>query len=272
MSLRLSRPLIVFDIESTGTDPITDRIVELALVVIKPLPPDPSQLPLFAGAGIEQHTYQWRVNPQMPIPAGASAIHHIFDHDVAESPLFEVLAPEIAQIFAGADVSGFNARTFDIPMIECEFYRAGFTESPLKDARIVDTKEIFHAREPRDLSAAVRFYCQEELQGAHGALADALAAAKILFKQVERYDIPNTIEGLADTFRPKELFIDPTRRLKMDAQGDPAINFGQHRGVKLSELAVKKRDYLEWMLQGEWHPKVKDAVRQAIEKARLGGL
>jgi DNA polymerase III subunit epsilon len=273
--LRLTRPLVVFDIESTGKDPTTDRIVELALVTLKPLPPEEGVLPLFASVGVEQRTYEWRVNPEMPIPQEASAIHGISDDDVKDAPTFAMLAPVVAGLFAGADVSGFNARNYDIPLIECEFHRAGIMTSPLADARIVDTKEIFHAKEPRDLSAAVRFYCGETLEGAHGAKADAIAAMKVLFKQVERYpDIPRTIDGLADAFRPKELFVDPTRRLRVDLQGEVVINFGQHRGVRLIELAQKKRDYLEWILQGEWHPKVKDAVRQAfvtLERMRQGG-
>ncbi len=269
MSLKLVRPLVVFDIESTGKDPTTDRIVELALVVIKPLPPDPVALPLFSGSGVEQRVYEWRINPGIPIPPEATAVHGISDADVADAPPFSAVAEHVAGLFQGADISGFNARTYDIPLLECELHRAGITTSPLQGGLIVDTKEIFHSKEPRDLSAAMRFYCQEELQGAHGAKADALAAAKVLFKQVERYpDLPRTIEGLAETFKPKEQFVDPTRRLRLDAQGEPVINFGQHRGVRLTELAQKKRDYLEWMLQGEWHPKVKDAVRAAIAHVR----
>ena len=123
---------------------------------------------------------EWRINPEMPIPEQATAVHGIKNEDVKDAPPFRELAPTLASIFAGADIGGYNARTFDVPFLEAEFERAGIAPSPLQGAAIVDPKEIFHAKEPRDLTAAVRFYCQETLVGAHGAKADAVATARVL--------------------------------------------------------------------------------------------
>lgn len=259
MVLALSRPLVVFDIEATGKDPVTDRIVELAVVILKP---DGSEV-----------VKDWRINPTIPIPNEAAQIHGITDADIANAPTFASLAPMLMSIFSGCDVSGFNARTYDVPMLECEFARAGIAPSPLANARIVDSKEIFHKKEPRDLSAAVRFYCKEELVGAHGAKADAIATAKVLMAQLARYeDLPRTVEALDLLFKPKENFVDPTRKLRFDDAGEAMINFGQHRGVRLSALAKDKREYLEWIMQGEWHPKVKEAVKAALDKVPRMGM
>ena len=259
MVLALSRPLVVFDIEATGRDPVMDRIVELAVVILKP---DGTQV-----------VKDWRINPTVAIPHEASLIHGIYEADIAQAPTFATLAPMLMSIFSDCDVSGFNARTYDVPMIECEFARAGITASPLAGARIVDSKEIFHKKEPRDLSAAVRFYCKEEPVNAHGAKADAMATAKVLMAQLERYDdLPRTVEALDVMFKPKENFVDPTRKLRFDEAGEPIINFGQHRGVKLTTLAKDKREYLEWIMQGEWHPKVKEAVRAALDKSPTIGM
>jgi DNA polymerase-3 subunit epsilon len=253
MALQLSRPLVVFDIEATGVDPVMDRIVELAVVIVKP---DGSQI-----------VRDWRVNPTIPIPPAATAIHHITNEDVAACPTFAELAPTFVSVFSDSDVSGFNARGFDVPMLECEFARAGVEPSPVANARILDSKDIFHAKEPRDLSAAMRFYCREELVGAHGAKPDAIAATRVLMAQLERYpDLPQSVDTLAELFVPKERFVDPTRKLRFDTDGGAVINFGQHRGVRIDELAQKKRDYLEWMLQGEWHPKVKAAIKATLER------
>ncbi len=248
MNLNLSRPLVIFDLETTGTDVARDRIVEIAVLY------------LFYG---EDRRKRWLVNPEMPIPADAVALHHIGDSDVAGAPTFKQLAPSLVSIFSGADVAGFNARGFDVPMLEMHFDRAG-VPSPLDGAVILDAKDIFPTKEPRDLTAAVRFYCGEAHEGAHGAAADVAATARVLSAQFKRYGLPNTVSEIASMFAPKERFVDPTRKLKEDAQGNVLINFGQHRGRSLSELAQNKPDYLQWILRGEWHPKVKDAVKAAL--------
>ncbi len=247
--LNLTRPLVVFDLETTGADPSADRIVEIALVIISP-----------NGDRTEK---QRRINPGVPIPAAATKVHGITDADVADLPVFAQIATSLASLFVGCDVSGYNVRGFDLPMLECEFARAAVA-SPFDGARVLDSKDIFHAKEPRDLTAAYRKFCSRDLVGAHGALADTRAAADVLVAQIEHYGLPGDVAELAAMFAPKDRYVDPTRKLAIDDAGDATVNFGQHKGVKLSELAKTKPDYLRWMLGGEWHPKVKEAVKCAL--------
>lgn len=254
MPLKLTRPLVVFDLEATGIDTQRDRIVELAAVRITP-----------EGT---QKCYEWRINPEMPIPPGATAIHGITDADVASAPRFRDLVPELGALFSGVDLGGYNARRFDVPMLECEFARADVRPAPFEGALVVDPQEIFYLKEPRTLTAAVRYYCNEELQGAHGARADAQAAAKVLYAQLGRYqDLPRDLATLIELTKPKDRYVDPTRKLALNGAGEPVINFGQHKGARLADLAKTKRDYLLWMLNGEWHPKVIEAVKAAIAAA-----
>lgn len=248
--MKLTRPLIVFDLETTGTDVMNDRIVELGCVVLMP--------------DGERHERVWRINPEMAIPAEATKVHGISDADVADKPVFSQLANKLADMFSRADVSGFNARGFDVPMLDMHFYRAGFDPSPLDQCKVVDSKDIFHKQEPRDLTAALQFYCDRKLEGAHGALADSVAAASVLQSQIVRYGLPDSIEELAAAFEPTEKHVDPTRKLKL-VDGKILINFGQHHGVALETLAKTKRDYLQWILKGEFHPKVTRAVKAALE-------
>ncbi len=252
MSLQLRRPLVIFDIEATGTDVARDRIVEIALVRIEP-----------SGA---QSVKEWRMNPEMPIPPASTAVHGISDHHVKEAPTFRQLASELREHLSNVDLGGYNARRFDVPMLECEFVRVGMA-SPFDDALIIDAQEIFFSREPRTLVGAVRFYCQEDHIGAHGAKADAVATAKVLSAQLARYpDLPHELEALVKLVGPKERYVDPTQRFKLDERGEAVFNFGKYRGEKLAEMVRTNRDYLKWMLAGDWHPKVLDVLRKALEE------
>lgn len=253
--MKLTRPLIVFDLETTGTDVMNDRIIEIACVVLMP---DGDH------AGNARHERSWRVNPGIPIPEEATKVHGIKDEDVAALAPFSALAPKLADMFSRADVSGFNARGFDVPMLDMEFYRAGFVDSPLDGCKIIDSKDIFHKQEPRDLTAAAGFYLGEKLEGAHGALVDSIAASRVLLAQISRYGLPESLDELVPMFEPAEKYVDPTRKLKL-VDGKPTINFGQHMGTPLEVLAKTKRDYLQWILRGEFHPKVMRAVKAAME-------
>lgn len=253
MLLQLERPLVFFDIEATGIDVMKDRIVEIALVSVMP---DGSQT-----------VHEWRVNPEIPIPKEATAVHHITDADVATAPTFRQLASTIAPLLKNVDLAGYNARRFDVPMLEAEFDRAGMRPAPFDGANIVDAQEIFYQREPRTLAGALRFYCAEELVGAHGAREDTIATLKVLEGQLAKYgDLPRTVDALCRLVQPKERFIDPTRRLVMNESGDVLINFGHHKGSKLSDMAKNNPGYLEWILSGDWHPKVHDAVKAALKQ------
>ena len=255
--LRLERPVIVLDLETTGVDPRNDRIVEISVMKIFPAGA--------AGTVPEPEVKTKRVNPGVPIPAGASAVHGIFDADVAAEPTFDRLAKNMLAFLDDADFIGFGLRRFDLPLLEAEFKRAGH-KFDWRARHVVDAKEIFHSREPRTLSAAYALYCGGELKSAHSAEADMIATRDVLIGQLERYDdLPAEIALLAKIGAPEA---DPDA---YDGQGklkwmgdDLVINFGKSRGKSLRELAGNDRGMLEWILRGDFEDDVKTCVRQAL--------
>lgn len=227
--LTLTRPLVFFDIESTGLDTVNDRIIDIAFVKcgldLRP---------------IEQRHY--RLDPGMPIPPASTAIHHITDADVKGAPSFKDVATEMFAFIAGCDLGGYNLLRFDVPMLGMEFERAGMVY-PEEATKIVDAHTIFVKQEPRNLTAAYALYCNKVLEDAHSALADTLATAEVFFGQVARYpDLPDTIDGL-HTFCGADEIVDPGGYLKRLAQGI-VYNFGKHKGV----LVTSEPGYADWML------------------------
>ncbi len=250
--LNLTRPLAFLDVESTGANWKTDRIIDLA--IIKKHPDGTEEALLF------------HAHPGMPIPPESTAVHGIRDEDVVGRPPFEELADSIATALEGCDLAGYNLLRFDIPIIQMEFKRAGRV-FPMEGRRIVDVQRIFHRKEPRDLSAAVRFYCGESHDTAHSALGDTQATLQVLLGQLERYpDLPDSVEGLADFSKPTNAAnaYDPEGKLVWDADGDLALNFGVFKGTKLTLLADKDPGYLEWMLRKSFGVEVETAVRHAL--------
>ena len=252
MRLKLQRPLAVLDIESTGANWRVDRIIDLAVIRILP------------DGGREKKVF--RVNPGMPIPPAATAIHGIRDEDVLGAPSFAEMAPAIAATLSGCDFAGYNLAKFDLPLLAEEFRRIGKTFD-WPSCRVIDAQRIFHRREPRDLSAALAFYCGDEHAGAHGAEADAEATFRVIEGQMERYpDLPADVEGLAlYCFPPHPDFIDREGKLTWDAGGEAALNFGVNRGRRLREIAVKDPSYLSWMLRKQFGPEVEQMVVLARE-------
>ncbi len=250
-SLRLDRPLAVFDLETTGTDPAKDRIVEIAMLRIEP-------------AGTVR-TLSSLVDPGVPIPPGATAVHGITDIDVRGQPTLDLLAPEIHRNLEGADLAGYNSIKFDLPLLVADLERVGFPLD-LAGRRHVDAMRIFHEMERRDLAAASRFYRGRELEGAHSALADATATLEILEAQLERYpQLPRDLDGLHRFCNPDEgRFLDATRKLLWTDDGEVALTFGKHRGRTLQELAVRERSYLEWIGASDFTPEVKRIVDDAL--------
>ncbi len=252
LPLPLGRPLVFFDLETTGLRPSSDRIVELALIRVEP-----------DGRVTERVR---RFNPGIPIPTEATAVHGIRDEDVADEPPFAARARSLAELIDPCDLCGFNIRRFDLPMLLAEFSRAGIEFDP-RSRRIVDVQMIFHRKEPRDLSAAVRFYLGRELEDAHSALADIRATAAILTAQLETYpDLPRDLAGLdefCDEIQPFETELD---RWFDSAGGGPLVfKRGKHRGRTLEELAASESDYLRWMLGlDDLGDEVKTVVRQAL--------
>jgi DNA polymerase-3 subunit epsilon len=251
LKLKTDRPLAVFDIESTGTNPRYDRIVDLAIVTIPP-----------HGA---RATHTWRFNPERPIPAEATRVHGITDADVAPCPVFKDKAGEIAAVLDGCDLAGYNAARYDIPMLYEEFLRAGLLFS-LEGRRVIDAQRIFHQREPRDLKAALAFYCSELHLGAHGALEDVQATIRVLEGQFERYhDLPRDIDALHAYCNPRRPdTVDQAGKLKW-INGEAAINFGKkYPGRSLRDLVNADPDFLKWMLKGDFPRETQEIIRNAM--------
>jgi DNA polymerase-3 subunit epsilon len=255
----LERPLAVFDIESTGTNPRADRIIELSL--IKLLPPKG-----------ERQIKTFRINPGIPIPAEASAIHGITNEAIADAPLFKTLAPEILQLLEGCDLAGYNVIRFDIPMLIEEFLRAGIAFD-ISTRRIIDAQRIYHKREPRDLKAALAFYCNELFLDGHQAEADALATVRVLEGQLERYpDLPTNMNDLAKYCDMRDpSWVDRDGKLRW-VDGEIAINFGKKKGEKLSYLAKSDPSFLKWILRGDFASDTKAIVTKILEGKKIDPL
>lgn len=251
MKLNLKRPIIFFDLETTGTNVTADRIVEISLIKITP-----------DGQEIERTR---RINPGIHIPADATAVHHITDDDVAGCPMFRQVAHSLAEIFEGCDIAGFNSNRFDIPMLDEEFRRAGI-KFDFSRARFVDVQTIFHKKEQRTLTAAYRFYCDKELDDAHSANADTRATYEVLMAQLDRYgDLPNDIEALSE-FSSQNRNVDLIGRLIRDDKGRIIINFGKYKGREAAETLRRDPGYYSWILQGDFPQNTKDE----FTKIKLG--
>jgi DNA polymerase-3 subunit epsilon len=251
MRLRLTRPMCFFDLETTGTDPARDRIVEVCVLRVEP------------DGALEARTR--RINPERPIPPDATAIHGIRDEDVRDAPTFRQVARSLLDFFADADLSGFNVRRFDVPLLDREFRDCGL-DFRLAGRRIVDAMGVFHKKEPRDLGAAVRFYLGREHEGAHGAEADVRASFEVLEAQLARYDdLPDTPEAIeAWLFPPAPPGAADRAGKFVLRDGRPAFNFGKHRGRALADVASEAPDYLKWLLQGDFPEDAKALVREAL--------
>lgn len=239
MKLQLKRPIVFFDLETTGINITRDRIVEISIVKVMP------------GKENEPQVKTRRINPEMPIPAEATAIHHITDADVAGEPTFKQLARSLADFIQGCDIAGFNSNRFDVPMLDEEFRRAG-VEFDFHRARFVDVQTIFHKKEPRNLSAAYRFYCNKELVGAHGAEADIMATYEVFLAQMEHYeDLPDNIEELSK-FSSQNNNVDFAGRLIYDDNGRELINFGKYKGQVAVDVLRRDPGYYSWIESGDF--------------------
>ncbi len=243
------RRLAVFDLETTGTDKLTDRVVEVAAVRL--------------GRGGDVATLDRRVNPGVRIPRESTRVHGISDADVAQCPSFATLAPELATFLDGCDLAGYNIRQFDVPVLLREFEIAKVPFS-MEGRRVVDMQTIYFRREPRDLGAAVRFFAGREHVAAHAALADAVASAEVLAGQLRRYaDLPRDVAALHELSRPPEgRFVDPDKRF-LWRDGEIVFAFGQYRGTRLAEVAEKNPSYLDWIVEGSFPDEAKRIARDA---------
>lgn len=246
MELKLDRPLIFFDLETTGTNVTHDRIVELSYIKVYP-------------DGHREEKSR-RLNPEIPIPAEATAVHHITNEDVANEPTFKQIAKSLAQIFDGCDIAGFNSNKFDIPLLIEEFDRSGVT-FPTAGKRFIDVQTIFHRMEQRTLVAAYKFYCNRSLENAHSALADTKATLEVLMSQLDRYsELENDVDFLAD-FSNQNGALDLAARIVKNDKGEPVFNFGKHKGRRVEDVLKKEPSFYDWMMQGDFAKNTKDVLR-----------
>ena len=250
--LQLTRPLAVFDLETTGIDTATARIVQFGMV-------------RFNTAGVIEQKEELLINPGIAIPEETTAIHGITDEMVKDQPTFSQIASQIFELFADCDLAGFNMEKFDLPILVREFEDAGLVGFA-EDRKIIDAMTIFHRNEKRDLAGAVLFYLDKDHSNAHRALADAQATAEILLAQLKRYDLPRDNAGLHDYCHEKDpRFVDQDGKFVWIA-GEAAISFGKHKNTLLRQLVEQQRDYLQWMVgKGDFSPEVQDIVRAALE-------
>lgn len=250
MSLKLTRPLLFFDIESTGLSIAYDRIVELCFIKIYPNGNEESQT--------------LRFNPLIPISPDAFAVTGITNEDVADCPTFKEKAAELAQIFSGCDIAGYNSNSFDVPLLVEEFLRAG-VDFDISKAKLVDVQTIFFKKEPRNLTAAYRFYCDKNLEDAHSALADTRATYEVLKAQLERYDdLEGDVNFLSD-FTKRNDNVDLAGRIVYNEQRQEVFNFGKYRGKPVVEVLQRDPGFYAWMMQGDFTQNTK----QVLTKLKL---
>ncbi len=255
MELNLTKPIIFFDLETTGVNFQSDRIVEISYIKVFP-------------NGTEETKCQ-RVNPERPIPAEATAIHHITDADVAGEPTFRQIARELARTFQGCDIAGFNSNKFDVPLLQEEFLRAGVEDFEPGRCRLIDVQTIFHKMEQRTLSAAYKFYCGKSLEDAHSAQADTRATYEVLKAQLDRYagELKNDMDFLAE-FSSQVKRVDLAGRLIYDKQGRETFNFGKYKGLPVDEVFAKDPNYCDWMQKSDFAEDTKKAVMRLYMRFR----
>jgi DNA polymerase-3 subunit epsilon len=237
MNLELKKPIVFFDIESTGINITSDRIVEIAFLKIFP-------------DGSRESKLQ-RINPERPIPPETTKIHGLSDEDVKDSPTFRQVAKDIARFIEGADLAGFNSNKFDIPMLAEEFLRAE-VDIDLKRHKAVDVQVIFHKMEQRTLSAAYKFYCKKDLVNAHSAAADTEATFEILDAQIDHYSsLKPDVDSLSD-FSAHKRNVDFAGRIVYNKNKEEVFNFGKYRNMKVSDVLKKDPGYYGWMMKGDF--------------------
>jgi len=253
MALQLKRPIVFIDLETTGTNIATDRIVEIAIVKIMP--------------DKTKHIKHKLINPQIPIPKVTSEIHGITDEKVKDAPTFKQVANELKQFIDNADLSGYNSNRFDIPLLMEEFLRAGIILE-MNNRKMLDVQTIFHMMEKRTLGAAYKFYCEKELIDAHSAEADASATWEILEAQLIRYEhLGETVETVLQ-FTGEEKYVDFARRFILDNDIE-VFNFGKHKGRSVEEVLKAEPQYYDWMMKGDFPLHTKQKLTEILNRSLL---
>lgn len=248
MKLNLKNPLVFFDLETTGVNISTDRIVELCYIKVYP--------------NGNEESKTMRINPEMHIPETSSQVHGIYDKDVADCPTFKQIATELAHTIEGCDFAGFNSNRFDVPLLVEEFLRAGVNIN-LSRRKFIDVQNIYHKLERRTLSAAYKFYCGADLEDAHSALADTRATYEVLMAQLDRYpdDLQNDVQFLADYSRMNNN-VDFAGRIVYNDKGTEVFNFGKYKGRPVTEILKVDPGYYGWIMQGDFTLNTKQVLTQ----------
>lgn len=253
MKLKLNRPIVFFDLETTGTNPLKDRIVEISYLKVGN-----------GGAVLMENTH--RIKPvdalgnQVKSDPAAVAVHGITDEELASKPTFKELSAELREVFDDSDIAGYNSNKFDLPMLIEEFVRAGI-DFRLQGRNLIDVQNIFYKHEPRTLKAAYRFYCDKELVDAHQASADVMATFEVFKAQLERYDLGEDTQAVARNSRLGDN-IDLSGRLSRDKDGDAVFNFGKYKGKKVKNVFRVEPSYYSWMMEGDFAKDTKDIITQ----------
>lgn len=255
MQLKLSRPIAIFDLETTGLNITTDRIVEIAIIRVE--------------ADGSESEFLRRVNPGMPIPAEVSAIHGIFDEDIADAPSFEEIADEVVEFIGNSDLAGYNSNKFDIPVLAEELMRAG-CDFDVSSRRFVDVQNIFHKMEQRTLAAAYQFYCDKPMQNAHNALYDARVTLDVFRAQLDRYDsLENNVDYLSSFSKAGNYnLLDFAGRLAINEHGEGMYNFGKHKGKTIREVMRIEPGYYGWMIDADFPLYTKKCLRAEMDKIK----
>ena len=253
MQLQLTRPICFIDLETTGINVSTDKIVEIA--IIKILPDGSKQVK------------RKLINPEMAIPKTASDIHGISDDMVKDAPTFKQIANEIKQFIELSDLAGYNSNRFDIPMLNEEFLRAGISVD-IESRKLLDVQKVYHMMEQRTLSAAYKFYCNKDLTDAHSAEADATATWEVLEAQLVKYpQIGNTVEAVVK-FTGEDQIIDFARRFIFE-NGVEVFNFGKHKGKRVTQVLKEEPQYYDWMMKGDFALHTKQKLTEMLNKSIL---
>lgn len=253
MDLNLKRPIVFFDLETTGVDISKDRIVEISMVKVMP--------------DGEEIVKTRRINPQMHIPESASAIHGITDADVANEPTFAQIAKSLNQFIEGCDFGGFNSNRFDLPMLVEEFLRAN-VEVDFRKRKFIDVQNIFHKMEQRTLVAAYKFYCDKDLTDAHSAEADTRATYEVLKAQLDRYsELQNDVEALAE-FSSRGEAADYAGRILYNDKGEEVFAFGKYKGCSVAETFKKEPSYYTWIMNGDFPLATKRVVTEIYLRSK----
>lgn len=268
MDIQLTRDLVFFDIESTGLNVINDRIVQIALIKYPKKGGEPEELEML-------------VNPGIPISKEAMGVHGITPKDVARKPTFAQVAQELYDFIGNADLAGYNSNRFDVPMLMEEFARVGM-EFDISRRKLVDVQRIFYKMEPRTLSAALRFYCNKDMENAHDALADVRATVDVLLGQLSKYEGQDHVDGDGNVtpnavqpdvaalheFSNDFRFVDATQKMRYGDRGEILFNFGKYNGKAVKEVLKLEPNYCQWILNKEFSSQVKQIVKGIMKEVR----